>query len=83
MTFGSHHAALFAEYKSLMDEETTLWTVIGEQLAAHERDAAAAQPSAADMARWQVVRARRARLDQIIDALAAPRESGWADLGER
>ena len=66
-TFGTQHAALLAEYRSLEDEETTLWGVIDDEVSS------ATDPtpeSDADMRRWTEVRSRRAELDRIFDALA-------------
>ena len=80
MTFGSHHAALFAEYRSLMDEEVTLWNVISTSLEATEGEPLLAQPDGADLERWRLVRARRAQLDAVIDALSASRVLQWADV---
>ena len=82
MTFGTQHPALLAEYRSLMDEEATLWRVIAAQLDAFGSSASTELPDAADLERWPQVRDRRARLDAAMAALTAPRTSQWGELAD-
>lgn len=72
MTFGTRHAALVAEYQSLMDEERVLWSVIVRELHEREGGLTSEQSTEADMLRWAQVRERRARLDAVFDALMRP-----------
>ena len=69
MTFGTSHAALLAEYQSLMDEENVLWEVISTQFAGVAGGAAGEQPVDADLERWAEVRRRRAKLDAVFESL--------------
>ncbi|CAN7535793.1 hypothetical protein [Rhizobacter sp. LjRoot28] len=75
MTFGRSHAALVAEYQSLMDEERVLWNVIVGELQGLAEGTASEQAAEADMRRWAEVRERRAQLDQVFDALTRSRQS--------
>ena len=69
MTFGRSHAALVAEYQSLMDEERVLWNVIVGELQGVAQGTASEQAAEADMRRWAEVRERRIQLDAVFDAL--------------
>jgi hypothetical protein len=75
MTFGRSHAALVAEYQSLMDEERVLWNVIVGELQGLAEGTASEQAAEADMRRWAEVRERRAQLDEVFDALTRSRQS--------
>lgn len=76
MSFGSRHAALVAEYQSLMDEERVLWGVIVGELQGLAEGSTSEQATEADMLRWAEVRERRAQLDAVFDALTRARTAG-------